>query len=224
MNIENEIWKDIPEYEGQYQVSNFGRVKSLERKGTYNRIMKPHKCKNGYLYVCLSKDNKYKTFLLHRLVALAFIPNNNPTKKTQINHKDENKENNKVENLEWVTPKENTNYGTRNERASKNISKAMKEKYKGGKHPMFGKMKSENHPMFGKHHSKETKQKISENCKGKNNKPIQQYTLDNVFIREWESATTASEELNIIRQNITNCCKSKQKSAGGFIWRYKDVA
>lgn len=100
-----EIWKDIPEYEGKYQVSNLGRVKSLQRCGGtrfYNReyILNNYvNKKNGYVYVYLTKNNKSKNIRLHRLVAQAFIPNPNNYK--QINHIDGNKENNCVDNLEW---------------------------------------------------------------------------------------------------------------------------
>lgn len=113
-----EIWKDIPEYEGLYQVSNLGRVKSFKRNGnSKDRILKPSKNRCGYLQVILYKNRKTKTFTVHRLVALAFISNtlNLPC----INHKDENKENNHVNNLEWCTHEYNNNYGTHNEIISK---------------------------------------------------------------------------------------------------------
>lgn len=102
-----EIWKNIPEYEGLYQVSNFGRVKSLDRfnyKGHHNleKILKPVKnVKNNYLYVTLCKNKKTKTFSLHRLVAICFIPN--PDNLPVINHKDGNKSNNSVDNLEFCS-------------------------------------------------------------------------------------------------------------------------
>lgn len=114
-----EQWRDIIGYEGLYQISNFGRVKSLKyHRSDKERILKPKKEKNGYLQINLYKDEKLKTMFIHRLVANAFIPNEDIFK-TQINHKDENKENNNVNNLEFSTPKENSNYGTRNERMAK---------------------------------------------------------------------------------------------------------
>ena len=110
----NEIWKPIKGYEGLYEVSNFGRIKSL--KFGKERILKGSKDKYGYLQVVLSKNNKSKTFKVHRLVSEAFIPN--PDNLPQVNHKDENPSNNNVNNLEWCDKTYNNNYGTRNTRIS----------------------------------------------------------------------------------------------------------
>lgn len=101
-----EIWKTVQGYENKYEVSNLGRVKSLERIDRYNRkieekILAPRKHTGGYLRVQLSR----KDFYIHRLVAQAFIPN--LENKKYINHIDGNKTNNKVENLEWCTANEN---------------------------------------------------------------------------------------------------------------------
>lgn len=126
MQETEEIWKPISGYEGLYEVSSCGRVKSVERdfvdsigrKYTVKeRILKGAPC-GGYFIVTL-RDNKgkRKNPRIHRLVAEAFIPN--PDNKPQVNHKDEIKTNNHVENLEWVSAKENCNYGTRNERMAK---------------------------------------------------------------------------------------------------------
>lgn len=120
-----EIWKDIEGYEGLYQVSNLGRVKRL--KGKYRkseRILKQGINKQGYLLVCLCKDNTHKMGRVHRLVAQAFIPNSE--NKPQVNHIDEDKTNNNVDNIEWMTAKENNNHGSRNVRSA--ISKGTKIK------------------------------------------------------------------------------------------------
>ena len=112
-----EIWRDIEGYEGLYQVSNFGRVKSLNyRRTCKEKLLKAYKDKEGYLHVSLCKDGKTKTYSIHRLVAQEFIPN--PYNLPQVNHKDENKTNNRVYNLEWCSVKYNINYGTRNKRQS----------------------------------------------------------------------------------------------------------
>ena len=118
-----EIWKDIKGYEGLYQVSNLGRVKNIKR----NKVLKPLERKGGYVNVNLYDRNlKMKTLTIHKLVALAFIENisNYPC----INHKDENKKNNRVDNLEWCTSLYNNTYGTRLERTSETMKKTLKKR------------------------------------------------------------------------------------------------
>ena len=110
-----EIWKDIEGYEGLYQVSNMGRVKSLgNNKTRKEKILKSSKSNRGYLVVHLYKEGKVKGYSIHRLVTSAFIPN--PNNLPQVNHKDEDKTNNRVDNLEYCDSKYNLNYGTRTER------------------------------------------------------------------------------------------------------------
>ena len=107
-----EIWKNIAGFERLYQVSSFGRVKSFY--GKKEHILKAQKISHGYLNVILYKDGIKNNWLVHRLVANAFIPN--PDNLPMINHKDENKQNNLVSNLEWCDANYNANYGTRNKR------------------------------------------------------------------------------------------------------------
>lgn len=110
-----EEWRDIKGYEGFYQVSNFGDVRSIFADEHYRaKILKPHKQLNGYIFVNLWKDKKPKHKTIHRLVAEAFIPN--PHNYPCVNHKDEDKQNNRVENLEFCTHSYNMNYGKRTEK------------------------------------------------------------------------------------------------------------
>lgn len=127
-----EEWKDIEGYEGLYQVSSMGRVKSLKRtcniKGggkrtVGERILKPDATEYGYLRVNLYTGGKQKKFRVHRLVAYAFVPN--PEGKPEINHRDEDKTNNSAANLEWCTREENMNYGTIRERIGKKTAQAL---------------------------------------------------------------------------------------------------
>jgi hypothetical protein len=128
----SEIWRDIPGYEGFYQASSFGRIKSLKRirkngKGACyeqrERILKTHISPNGYSQVTLSKLGKLKQANIHRLIAMSFIPN--PKHLPEINHRNENKQDNCISNLEWCSRSYNNNYGTRNQRTGVANSKKV---------------------------------------------------------------------------------------------------
>lgn len=138
-----EIWKEIEGYEGLYEVSNFGRVKSLKRDKN-GKLMSLQKDKDGYPVVGLYFKGNLKLHKVHRLVAQTFL--SNPDNLPQVNHKDEDKTNNMVDNLEWCTPGYNTNYGTRN------IRVRNKE--------------------LGKIVSEESRKKMSDSAKGKKKKPF----------------------------------------------------
>lgn len=129
----SEIWKSIEGYEGYYEVSNYGRVRSVDRTLTYSngylakhkgRILKGETDKKGYKRVRLSKNDKTKKFQVHRLVAMAFIPN--PENKKFVNHIDENSSNNRLDNLEWVTGSENMRHGTIQQRLADKKKKPIK--------------------------------------------------------------------------------------------------
>ena len=107
--MKKEIWKDVPGYEGLYQVSNLGNVRSLNYRGRgKTRILSPGKDKKGYLHVSLFKDKNRTIVQIHRIVAITFIPN--PNNLPVVNHKDWNLGNNCVDNLEWCTFVYNSQY------------------------------------------------------------------------------------------------------------------
>lgn len=208
--MEKELWRDVKGYEGLYQISNKGRVKSLERIDYGNRhikerILKPETDKGGYLRVQLFKDGKGKKFLVHRLLAMAFIPNTDNL--PQVNHKDENKTNNFVyinengtvdldkSNIEFCTAAYNTNYGTRNKRAG--------EKQK------------------GKFVSEEIRKKIgAKMTNGKLSKPLLQINKDtNEVIAEFPSVREVQRQLGFSSGSISSCCNGKRKTYKGFKWR-----
>ena len=186
-----EEWKDIEGYEGKYMVSNLGNVKSLSYNKTgKEKIMKPVKNNRGYLHVILCKEGKVKAYTVHRLVATAFIPNTENL--PEVNHIDEDKNNNSVENLEWVSSKYNINYGTRNKKAGEKLR--------------------------GRKHSEEHNRKIAE----KLSKPIYGINKVNGLIVEFPSTQEAERITGIDHSSIAKCCKGKLKSAGGFYWMYAD--
>ena len=119
--MEKEIWKDIEGYEGLYKVSNMGNVKSL--KYGKERILKAGKNRGGYLYVFLYKDGKAKNYTVHKLVGNAFL--SNPQGYKELNHKDEDKTNNCVDNLEWCSRLYNNTYNDRAKKAGKKIGKKL---------------------------------------------------------------------------------------------------
>ena len=122
-----EEWKPVKNYEQYYEVSSLGRIRSLDRKTIfkdgrvrqfYGKVLIINTVNNsGYLTVSLHDRGKSKTFLVHRIVAEAFVEN--PNQYTEVNHIDQNKKNNRVENLEWCTNKENVNHGNEIERGAK---------------------------------------------------------------------------------------------------------
>lgn len=187
-----EVWKDIEGWEGKYQISNLGRVKSLHyRKSNKEMIMTPQKKPSGYLFIGFRKSGTKKKYQyhVHRLVAAAFI--DNPNNYPQVNHKDEDKSNNSVwvnedgsidfekSNLEWCSHQYNLNYG---ERHNKEI-----------------KTQQQTHPS---------------------NKPVEMYSTDGVFIKSFISQRAAERETGIFSASISSCCIGKLKTAGGYVWKY----
>jgi len=121
--MKKEIWRNIPSYEGIFEISNFGRVKSIARNGTLGGVLRGTFTELGYHRYLLSANGVKKSFFAHRIVASVFIPN--PQKYPFVNHKDENPSNNYVENLEWCDAKYNTNYGNGIKRRSESRYKKV---------------------------------------------------------------------------------------------------
>ena len=166
-----EIWKDVKGYEGKYKVSNLGRVKSLKRTvahgGSKTRtfpetLLKTNKVAFDYLQVSLYKEGKRKCRYVHNLVMEAFV--GEKKKGYEVNHKDEDKNNNTLENLEYLTAKENNNYGTRIRRMSeKNTNGKKSKKIKGthlttGEEVIFPSISEAKRQGYGNH--------ISDVCRG----------------------------------------------------------
>lgn len=200
-----EIWKDIEGYEGLYQVSNKGNVRTLKwYGGTQIKPITPTDNGTGYKKVGLSKQGKQKQFLVHRLVAMAFIPN--PNNYEFVNHKDENKTNNVVENLEWCTKSYNSIYYL-------NYKPERKKEY-------ADRFKKNPSPMT---------QRIPKTHIYK----VNQYTKDGEFIATYDSPTEASIKTGISNSQIIGAInrnlrtdKQRQKNyrskAHGFIFERVD--
>lgn len=202
---ENEIieeWKPICGYEGLYEVSNLGKVKSLNYNNTkQEKILSQVKKDNGYLYVNLYQKGNSKNFRVHRLVANAFI--DNPSNLPCVNHKDENKENNQVYNLEWCTHKYNTNYGTTQQRKVANTDyKAFQDKRVA---------------------STDWKTKVAntdyKTIAEKQSKKVYQYTKDGKLIKIWLSTRECGRN-GFDQRNVSACCRGKLKTHKGYIWSY----
>ena len=112
------MWKSIDDYDGKYEVSDDGMVRNAKTK----HVLKPYLNYNGYLRVFPYFDGKCKTTFIHRLVAKAFVDNPDPERKIYVNHINENKQDNRADNLEWVTPSENIIYGNGHKNRVKSLS------------------------------------------------------------------------------------------------------
>lgn len=188
-----EIWKDVKGYEGLYQVSNLGRVRSLGHYGAngtvayfqHGKILKSRPDKDGYNLVCLYKEKKGKNKRVHRLVAQAFIPN--PMNKPTINHKNGIRNDNRVQNLEWATMSENQLHAFM----------ILKRK-----HRVL--TEAERRKMFYSRRKK-----------------VIQYDEKMNKISIYESMKEAEKKTGIFSQSIGRCCRGEQKHAGGFIWKWE---
>ena len=195
-----EVWKPIEGYEGLYEVSDKGNVRSLDRyvytgaAGMVRRkgvFMKQQTNKKGYKTVMLHDSSRVRSTTVHRLVAEAFIPN--PDNKSQVNHIDTDKTNNSVSNLEWNTQEEN-------------MAHAKK------------------HNLFKNKTEKQIKAcaKNLEKAYIKRRRPVDMYTLDGHYIKTFESIRKASAETNTSGSHITSVCKGYRGSSGGYKWKYTE--
>lgn len=218
-----EEWSTV---ERDYQISDWGRVKSLNYNHTGKpKLMKLTKNKEGYLVVSLHG----KQYKVHRLVAEAFIPN--PENKSEVGHLKtlpnglEDRTANEAWNLAWMTREENGNYGT--------ICERLSESKKGDKNSNFGKSASEEtrkkqsevrKKLWVEHPEYYEKLKNSDKHPEKNKIKIDQYDLvTDEFIRTWDSAADVERELGIWHGNIAAVCKGKKHSAGGYKWKYNKL-
>lgn len=183
-----EIWKPIPDYEEFYLISSKGKVKSLRT----NKVLRESQTGSGYNHVTLCVNKIKKSYMTHRLVAQAFIPN--PNKYPEINHKDENKLNNCVENLEWCTKSYNERHGTKRFRAN---------------------LHRDNHLIALKGAQKHNYKEIAR----LRSVAVNQYSLDDKFIKQWGSMREIARELNLAVSGISLCCRGFYKNYKGFIWR-----
>lgn len=201
MKEEKEVWKPVRNYEGLYEVSNMGRVKSLNYRHTgKERILKTRKNRSGYVTVNLYQEGKMKTCTIHKLVGQEFLEN--PMGYTELNHLDEDKENNRADNLEFCSRSYNINHGTRNKRVAEKVS----EKLRGRKQT--------------EEHIKKRAEKMTNNPKL--SKPVICINKVSGLIVEFPSLCEASRQTGISLSHIWECCKGRRKSAGGHIFFYAD--
>jgi hypothetical protein len=180
------VLKPILGYEGLYSVGDNGEVFSHKS----GRVMRPGKSRDGYMSVELFKNGKGWRALVHRLVASAFLPNYNNL--PQVNHKNENKADNRVSNLEWCTARYNMNYGARTQK------QLLKVNY-----------------------STEQRKALARTNGKMACKPVLQYDRNGARIARYESVRSARDVLGINPAHISETCRGKRKSAGGFLWTYE---
>lgn len=189
----SEEWKDVPGFEGYYLASTDGRIFSTRSEKILQQINS-----NGYKKVNLSVHGRREEWPVHRLVAMAFIPN--PSNKPTVNHINENKADNRVENLEWATVLEQNIHGTRIKRSKEHTDyKARKIDYA---------------VVASKHDYK----RIGQLC----SKVVRRFSKDGALKETYRSLKEASEKTGVRISHISSCIHGKRKTAGGWIWKSAD--
>ncbi|MEE6710063.1 NUMOD4 domain-containing protein [Lacticaseibacillus paracasei] len=193
----HETWRAVKGFEGYYEVSSLGRVKNVRT----NSILHPWNDYKGYREVELHNgSHKAKTLKVHRLVATAFIPN--PHRYDQINHMDEDKANNRVENLEWCNAKYNSNYGTRNQRRVQ--------------HTDFAKR---NFDTYARHHMFDNTDRSAAWMRLKKRVAMLEVSTG-ITIKTFDSVSDAAKQVGIGNSKISEAANGKRKTAAGYRWRY----
>lgn len=216
-----EEWRDVVGFEGLYQVSNLGRVKGLDRLVDTNinnvdkriskgKLLKPQFNNKGYKRVNLCKNGTFKSVFVHRLVAEAFIPN--PNNYPVVNHKDENKQNNCVENLEWCTQKYNMNWNGVMKKVGLKLRKTEEEK-------KYNRKKYEEaHKEEKRRYMQEYHRKHYIPTGTRTKKKVSQYTIEGIHIKDYDSIAEAYNDTGV--RHISCVCNGSRNSAGGYIWKW----
>ena len=242
-------WKQIKGYEGIYSVSDEGEIVREQYSKTMPNgsiaIMPRHKIKsqigtNGYLYVCLSKEGKHKRLSVHRIVAVAFI--DNPNNLPEVNHKDQNRQNAKVANLEWCSRIQNVRHGTGIEKQRISNSKSI------DRYTMDGEYIDTwlNEKQYTKSHGINGTGLIRKVCdhyhgyssaygykwkwhndkkefnKPKRGKVVAQFDKSGNYIKSFQNSKKAELETGINHCCIRKCMNGQQLTAGGFIWKHEE--
>lgn len=211
--MEQEIWKPVVNYEGLYEVSNLGRVKSINYRNTGKEgIMKPTPAKiGGYLQVGLRKSGKHETCLVHILIMRAFF--GECPEGCEVDHYDWNPSNNRLSNLSYQ-PK-GANRARKSPEWYKNIAEANKKLTQNQewlRKNAEAREKMYQDPGWRKNHAEAIRKRC---CK-----PVDQYALDGEYVKTWTSAADAARELGLHQSKISSCCNGKRKTTGDYIWRY----
>lgn len=225
--MEEEIWKVVDGFP-RYEVSNRGNVRGIDYMRTGRvRLLKLHKKKSGYVDVLLMNNGAGKFFLVHVLVAKMFIPN--PDNKPEVDHINCVRDDNRVENLRWVTRSENARNPITYERLLKqNKIKNIGRKTSAETKAILRELNlGERNHFYGRAHTDEARNAIKEYKKSETNlrkvcKPVTQFTLDGMRVRDWICGKYAEIELGLNNGQVNQCLVNpkRHKTAGGFRWEY----